>query len=84
MIEILQCLKKHGERIDTEIAKIAGISLAKTRTHLSELVAKGEVVASHLIRVVEGNKTEGTTYRLAGFIPMGSHGRKSRMPSKLT
>lgn len=84
MIEILRYLKTHGERIDTEIAKTAGISLAETRIHLLEFVAKGEVVACHSTRVVEGRKTEGTTYRLAGCVPIGSPGRKSRMPSKLT
>ncbi|TDI81362.1 MAG: ArsR family transcriptional regulator, partial [Betaproteobacteria bacterium] len=37
MKEILQYLKKHGEKLDLEIAVATGISLTKVRLHLSEL-----------------------------------------------
>ena len=52
MKEILQYLKKHGERLDTDIAEATGISLATVRLQLAELVAKCEVVACHSIRFV--------------------------------
>jgi predicted ArsR family transcriptional regulator len=38
MIEVLQCLKKHGQRLDLEIAKEIGLPLATVRTHLASLV----------------------------------------------
>ncbi|MEO7781712.1 MAG: hypothetical protein ABIR84_07770 [Candidatus Nitrotoga sp.] len=49
MNEILQNLKTHCERPDTEIAEAADISLTKVHLHLSELTAKGEVMAYHSI-----------------------------------
>ena len=79
MKEILQYLKKHGEQLDTEIAKAVGISLAKVRLHLSELAAKGEVMACHSIRFKNGKKIEGIRCRLAGYIPPLTSGRKAKL-----
>ena len=79
MKEILQYLKKHGEQLDTEIAKAVGISLAKVRLHLSELAAKGEVMACHSIRFKNGKKIEGIRCRLAGYIPPLTPGRKAKV-----
>jgi predicted ArsR family transcriptional regulator len=77
MKNILQYLKIHGERLDTEIAKGAGISLTQVRLRLAELTASGEVISCHTTRFVNGNKTEGTSCRLAGYTPPASPGRKS-------
>ena len=82
--EILQYLKKNGEKLDTEIAVATGISLANVLLHLSELAAKGEVVVCHLIRFEKGKKIEGISCRLAGYIPPASPGRKSMPQLKLS
>ena len=82
--EILQYLKKNGERLDAEIAVATGISLANVLLHLSELAAKGEVVACHLIRFEKGTKVEGISCRLTGYIPPASPGRKSMPQLKLS
>ena len=79
MNEILQYLKKHGEQLDAEIAKAAGLSLSKTRLYLAELAAKGEVVAYHSIRFEEGHKIEGIRCRLFGIIPKAAPGRKAKV-----
>jgi predicted ArsR family transcriptional regulator len=79
MKEILQYLKKHGEQLDTEIAKAVGISLANVRLHLSELAAKGEVMSCHSIRFENGKKIEGIRCRLAGYIPPLTPGRKAKL-----
>jgi hypothetical protein len=78
MNEILQYLKKHGERLDDEIAKAAGLSLSKTRLYLAELAAKGEVMTYHSTRFVEGQKIEGIRCRIIGVTPKAAPGRKSR------
>jgi hypothetical protein len=78
MNEILQYLKTHGERLDDEIAAGAGLSLSKTRLYLAELAAKGEVVAYHSTRFVEGRKIEGIRCRLSGITPKAAPGRKSK------
>ena len=84
MKEILQYLKIHGERLDTEIADAVGIPLAKTRSYLLELADKKEIMSCHSIRFVNGKKVEGMSYRLAGFIPKAKPGAKSKVQLKLS
>jgi transcription initiation factor IIE alpha subunit len=84
MKEILQYLKTHGERLDTEIAEATGISLTKVRLLLSELAAKGEIMSCHSIRFDKGKKIEGLKCRLAGYIPPAAPGRKSKSQLKLS
>jgi DNA-binding IclR family transcriptional regulator len=82
--KILQYLKKHGEQLDTEIADAIGITLTSTRSYLSELSGKGEVISCHTIRFVKGKKIEGLSCRLAGITPKAAPGRKSKVQSKLS
>ncbi len=84
MKEILQYLKTHGERLDTEIAEATGISLAKVRQHLAELSAKGEIMVCHSIKYEKGKKIEGISCRLSGYIPPAAPGRKSKSQLKLS
>jgi DNA-binding Lrp family transcriptional regulator len=84
MKEILQYLKTHGERLDTEIAEAVGLSLTAVRTRLAELAAKGEVMACYSIRYEQGKKIEGIKCRLAGFIPPAAPGRKSKSQLKIS
>ncbi|MDE2310767.1 MAG: winged helix-turn-helix domain-containing protein [Betaproteobacteria bacterium] len=78
MKEILQYLKKHGERLDTEIAVATGLSLTNVRTYLSELTAKKEIMSCHSIKFEKGKKIEGISCRLTGYIPPAAPGRKSK------
>lgn len=78
MKEILQYLKKHGERLDTEVAVATGISLTNVHLHLSELVVRGEVVACYSIRFENDKKVEGISCRLVGYRPSAAPGRKSK------
>lgn len=78
MKEILQYLKKHGERLDAEIAEATGISLTKVRLYLSELAAQREIMTCHSIRFEKGKKVEGMRCRLSGYIPPAAPGRKSK------
>ena len=79
MNEILKYLKKHGEKLDAEIAEGAGLSLSKTRIYLTELAAKNEVVLCDSIRFEKGKKIEGIRCRLAGYIPPLTPGRKAKV-----
>ena len=81
---ILQYLKAHGERLDTDIAEATGLSLAKVRAQLSELAAKGEIMVCHSTKYDKGKKIEGISCRLAGFIPPAAPGRKSKSQLKLS
>jgi len=79
MNEILQLLKKHGERLDTEIAEATGIKLAAVRLQLSEMATKGEIIMCSSILFVKGKKVERTVCRIAGYIPSAAPGRKPKV-----
>jgi DNA-binding IclR family transcriptional regulator len=79
MDQILQYLKKQGgEKLDAEIAQANGLTLSKTRLHLAELAAKGEVITCDSIRFEKGKKIEGISCRVSGFTPPASPGRKAK------
>ena len=78
MNQILQFLKKNGEQLDAEIAAAAGLSLSETRNCISQLAAKGEVMAYHSTRFLEGQKIEGIRCRVSGFTPPSKPGRKAK------
>ena len=84
MKEILQYLKSHGERLDTDIAVVTGMPLANVHIHLSELAAKGEIMVCHSIRFEKGKQIEGIKCRLAGYIPPAAPGRKSKAQLNLS
>jgi predicted ArsR family transcriptional regulator len=56
MNEILQYLKKHSDKLDTEIARATHLSLPITRQHLAELADKGEVLAYPSTQLIEVRK----------------------------
>ena len=78
MKEILEYLKKYGDRLDTEIAVAMGISLANVRLQLSELAANGEIMTCSSTRFEKGKIIEGIRCRLAGYIPPAAPGRKPK------
>jgi len=76
MQEIMQYLKKNGQRYDSEIAAATGLPLAKVRHLLADLSAKGEISKCSVTRFNVGKAIEGTLCRIAGYIPPKSPGRK--------
>ena len=78
MQEILQYLKHHGERLDSEIAAATGISLANVRLGVSALSARGEVMMCRSIRFKDGKQIEAMLCRVSGYIPPAAPGRKSK------
>ena len=81
MDQILEYLKTHGEMLDEEIAKGAGLPLSKTRLYLAELESKGKIVTYHSTRFLEGQKIEGIRCRLSWINPKDARGRKMRQIS---
>lgn len=78
MIETLQCLKKHGQRLDFEIAKEMGVPLVTVRQQLSALAARREAVVCKTIRFENGQQLEAWQCRISGFAPPAAPGRKSK------
>ncbi len=76
MNEIMQYLKKNGQRLDSEIAAATGMPLVKVRNLLTELSAQGEISKCSFTRFDQGKKIEGVLCRVAGYVPPKSPGRK--------
>jgi predicted ArsR family transcriptional regulator len=76
--EILQCLKKHGQLLDLEIATETGVPLATVRHQLAGLAATGAVITCNLTRYEKGKRIDAWQCRVSGYIPPLSPGRKPK------
>jgi len=77
MTDILECLKKHGQRLDFEIARETGVPLATVRERLIALAATGAVITCRLTRFENGARIEAMQCRVSGYIPPLAPGRKA-------
>lgn len=77
MVEILECLKKHGQRLDLEIAKETGVPLKTVREELTALAATGAVITCSLTRFERGKRIEAWQCRISGYVPPPAPGRKA-------
>ncbi|MEO8304774.1 MAG: helix-turn-helix domain-containing protein [Betaproteobacteria bacterium] len=78
MVEILQCLKKYGQRLDSEIAKEMGMPVATVRQRLVGLAATGAVITCNLTRFENGKRIEALVCRISGYVPPLAPGRKAK------
>jgi predicted ArsR family transcriptional regulator len=78
MTEILQCLKKHGQRLDLEIAKELRVPVATVRAHLADLADRREAVVCKTIQFENGRQIEAWQGRVSGFVPPPTPGRKPK------
>ena len=78
MTETLQCLKKHGQRLDLEIAKELRMTVATVRQHLSALVDSRQAIVCKTIQFDNGKQYEAWQGRVAGYVPPASPGRKPK------
>jgi hypothetical protein len=76
-IEILDCLKKYGQRLDLEIAKETGVPLEKVRERLAALAATGAVITCSLTRFEKGKRIDAWQCRVSGYVPPLAPGRKT-------
>jgi len=80
-VEVLNCLKKHGQRLDSEIAKEIGVPLATVRQQLTGLAASGAVILCNLTRFEKGERFDAWQCRVSGYIPPLAPGRKAKRPT---
>ena len=78
MFETLQCLKKHGQRLDLEIARELRVPLATVRQHLAALAESREAVVCKTIKFENGLQIEAWQGRISGFVPPPAPGRKPK------
>ncbi len=74
---IIQYLKKHGQKLDWEIAKDIGISLSQVHTTISALELTKAVSSCNVINFESGVAVEGLLCRISGYIPPAAPGRKA-------
>ena len=78
MKEVLDCLKKHGECLDTDIAVATGLPLIKVHQNLRELMAIGEALYCHATRFEDDKKIEVMICRLVGRGPVLKPAKKAK------
>jgi predicted ArsR family transcriptional regulator len=78
MIETLQCLKKHGQRLDLEIARETRMPLATVRQHLTALADCREAIVCKTIQFQDGRQVEAWQGRVSGYVPPPAPGRKPK------
>jgi predicted ArsR family transcriptional regulator len=78
MTETLQYLKRHGQRLDLEIAKEMRVPLATVRQHLTALAESREAIVCKTIQFENGRQFEAWQGRISGFIPPAAPGRKPK------
>ena len=78
MTETLQCLKKHGQRLDREIAEELRMPLATVRQHLAALAESREAVVCKTIRFEKDRQFEAWQCCISGFVPPPAPGRKPK------
>jgi DNA-binding IclR family transcriptional regulator len=76
-VEILDCLKKYGQRLDLEIARETGVPLATVRLRLADLAATGAVITCSLTRFEKGRRIDALQCRVSGYVPPLAPGRKA-------
>ena len=78
---ILQYMKKHGQKLDREIAKDTGIALHQVRITISDLQKTKAVFNCNVINFEDGVAVEGILCRFSGYIPPAAPGRKVALQS---
>jgi predicted ArsR family transcriptional regulator len=78
MTETLQCLKRHGQRLDLEIAKELHVPLATVRQHLTALAESRQAIVCKTIQFEKGRQFEAWQGRVSGFVPPATPGRKPK------
>jgi len=79
--EILECLRKYGQRLDSELAEETGVPIAKVRQCLAELAATGAIITCRLTRFEDGKRIDALVCRVSGWVPPPAPGRKPKVPA---
>jgi transcription initiation factor IIE alpha subunit len=77
VVDVLDCLRKHGQRLDLEIAKETGVPLEAVRETLNGLAATGAVILCTLTRFERGKRIDAWQCRISGYVPPLAPGRKA-------
>lgn len=74
--DVLECLRRHGQRLDLEIVQETGLSLDAVHVDLDALSRAGTVILCKITRFDQGERIDALQCRLAGHLPPRAPGRK--------
>ena len=77
---VLACIRQHRERFDFEIAAQLDAPLEQVRRIGTQLIARGAVMSCDVTRFENGEPVQACLYRMSGYIPQPSPGRRPRAP----
>ena len=77
-MDVLECLRKHGQCLDLEISEETGMTLASVRSRLDDLAKKGEIITCRVTRFDRGKPVHSWQCRVAGYAPPKNSGRKPK------
>lgn len=83
MVDVLDCLRKYGQRLDLELAKETGLPLEAVRGQLTALAASGDIMMFRLTQFQNGKRIESWQCRVSGYAPPRVAGR-SQNPGSCT
>lgn len=75
-MDVFECLKKHGQCLDLQIAEETGIPLVSVRTRLDDLASKGDIIKCRVTRFDQGIAVHSWLCRIAGYTPPKAAARK--------
>ncbi|MFO1311039.1 MAG: helix-turn-helix domain-containing protein [Burkholderiales bacterium] len=75
-MDVLECLRKRGQCLDSDIAADTGMPIATVRDRLEELARKGEVITCRVTRYARNEPVDSWQCRVAGYVPPRGAGRK--------
>ena len=75
---VFEHIKQKGQVRDAEIATALGLGLAKVRSTLTDLAARGQIFCCRVTRFADGKPVEEILCRVSGYIPPASPGRKPK------
>ena len=77
-MDVLECLKAHGQCLDLQIAEETRTPLATVRQHLIALADSREAIVCKTIQFKNGRPVEAWQGRVSGYIPQAAPGRKPK------
>ena len=75
-MNVLDCLKKYGQRLDSEIAAETGVPLSTVQMELAGMAERGEIITCLLTRLERGRPVQSWLCRISGYVPPKAVGRK--------
>lgn len=80
--DLFDCVKRHGQIIDRQLAKELGLTLDEVRALVYQLQASNKLYTCDIINFEDGVEVKGLLCRMSCFMPKGSPGRKPAIKPK--